>query len=419
MNTANLKVLKTELQADVLKILCDGALQLDWRELLDLQTLEDGRSLKDTDDEKILRLAESLLRFGIVNNLQVWFDENGDCYCFDAHHRRKAFDVLSQIGVEIPPLPATRCLAPSKVEAMRLLLVKESKSSWVNYKVVPDYLQETGFSFKVASRVIDLPEIKWNEICEAGEESEEERQKADEIPEQPPEVHIKTGDLIELGAHRLLCGDSIKAKDIKKLMGKEKADMVFTDPPFDLDDTYSKNIFKFINESCHVFIMNSDRKLIDNINKNIEFFRKIFVVDFRTPILTSNSRPMTRVDLIAEFNKGKGKFRNLKDGFSTLIKCQKLHGEKRGETYHKQEKKVELSENFILHYSNQDEIIMDIFLGAGSTLIAAEKNNRRCYGVELDIKWCSVIIQRWVDFTEINEIKINGKVHDWRELRGE
>jgi DNA modification methylase/Fe-S-cluster containining protein len=120
--------------------------------------LKDGRSLKDTDDERILKLAESILLFGLASNIQVWKDA-GVTYCFDAHHRKKAFELLDAAGVEIPPLPATRCLAKTSDEAKRLLLLKESKSSWVNVNVVGDYMQEIGMSINMAAEVLDLPGI--------------------------------------------------------------------------------------------------------------------------------------------------------------------------------------------------------------------------------------------------------------------
>jgi DNA modification methylase len=428
MNTTDLKIIKKELQADSLKVLCDGAFLVDWRKLLDLQTLDDGRSLKDTDDEKILRLAESLLRFGIVNNLQVWFDENDECYCFDAHHRRKAFELLNEIGVEIPPLPSTRCLASSKVEAMRLLLVKESKSSWVNYKVVPDYLQQTGFSFKIASRVIDLPEIKWNEICEAGEESEEDRQKADEIPDSPLEIHIKTGDLIELGAHRLLCGDSTSAKDVKKLMEKEKADMVFTDPPYGINlikgkagkvgggtKRYPTKEFKQIINDDQEF---DPRFMLDYANVAIIWGGNYYankLSNGRCWFIWDKRHPVDRTFCGCELA-----WTNL-DKHSKIYACVWDGYTKEGESEskkHPSQKPVKLYTDILLDISERSNIILDLFLGSGTTMIACEKTNRRCFAMEIDPQYCQVSVQRWVDFTGQDEIKINGQTVSWSEYAG-
>lgn len=182
MNLTKLKALKESLRITDLKILCTGEIEVDYRSLLELQLLEDGRNLKQTDDDKILKLAESLLRFGIVNNIQVWIDENENCYCFDAHHRKKALAILSEIGVNIPVLPATRCLAETKNDAKKLLLIKESRTSWVNVEVVSDYIKEIGFSFEVASSVIDLPKFSWNDLKESSDLNDfEESQKDEEV----------------------------------------------------------------------------------------------------------------------------------------------------------------------------------------------------------------------------------------------
>ena len=164
IDTYRLRQVVEETGVKELKIMCSGDLAVDWCELRDLQTLEDGRSLKKTDDNKITNLAESLIRFGIVNNLQVWIGEQGEYFCFDAHHRVKAFAALADIGVEIPLLPATRCLAQDKFEAQRLLLVKESTASWVDVEVVSDYMRESGFSVEVAERTINIPGFEWNDI---------------------------------------------------------------------------------------------------------------------------------------------------------------------------------------------------------------------------------------------------------------
>lgn len=234
----------------------------------------------------------------------------------------------------------------------------------------------------------------------------------DDIPETKESI-INNGDLIEMNNHRLLCGDSCKKSDIDLLMNGKFTDLIFTDPPFDLEDNYSTTIIEKAKTNSHVFIMNSDKLLIQNINNNEKYFRKMFYVDFRQARLVSNNQPMTRVDPIAEFCKGKTMFNNLKDGFSTLIECSKIHNKNESQNFgFNQAKKVELPETFILHYSKPNQLVADFFGGAGSTLIACEKNNRICYVNEYNPKNCDIILRRWILYmienNKLFEIKING-----------
>jgi len=147
--------------ADELKIMCTGEIEVDFHKLKDLQLTNDGRKLKKTDDEKIKKLVNSLREFGIVNNLQVWKKGN-EIYCFDAHHRKIAFEILEREGLKIPLLPATRCLAKTKTEAKKLLILKESSNSWIDIDVIEDYLNEINFDFNMAGMTIEIPNFDFN-----------------------------------------------------------------------------------------------------------------------------------------------------------------------------------------------------------------------------------------------------------------
>jgi site-specific DNA-methyltransferase (adenine-specific) len=426
-----------------LKIMCTGELQVDWKNLLDLQTVEDGRSLKKTDDDKITRLAESLIRFGIVNNLQVWFDINDGnaCFCFDAHHRVKAFAAMIEVGVKIPPLPATRCLAVDKTEARKMLLLKESTASWVDVEVVPDYLREIGFDIEVASYIVDLPDFEWSDCEEIADQQKALDEKAEQIPDISDEIYIKKGDLIELGSHRLLCGDSIKAKNIKKLLNSEQWDCIIFDPPYELEKLYGK-IPKYSKGQKLVVFWDFKRFGIapaEAIKKGWKPQYE-FIWDNVTSWYTPN-RPLQRHKACGIFcndpffNTEKaiiedGKQRKAKIVSNTRGKCdyKPLNGAKHISTVEQfQNTKVEGDHGHAkpmdwiqaIYEGLNCEIFFDMFGGSGSTLIYAEKNNKRSFTMELEPKYCQVTVQRWVDFTGNTEISINGKIHDWRELCGE
>jgi len=140
------------------KIRCRGVETRDYRVLRDLQG-----SLKTTDHNKIFRLAESLLRFGLVNPLQIWVDPAGPVYCFDAHHRKKALELLEQNGVTIPLVPVSFCLAEDLITAKTLLLAKESKYSWIDIKGVEEYLNEINLTLDLGSEYFELPALEFEE----------------------------------------------------------------------------------------------------------------------------------------------------------------------------------------------------------------------------------------------------------------
>jgi DNA modification methylase len=216
------------------------------------------------------------------------------------------------------------------------------------------------------------------------------------------------GDIIEIGEHRLLCGDSTDSDSVAKLMDGEKADMVFTDPPFDLEDlSFTDNLFLFT--IGHIFILNSEQRNVDISAKHRDYLTRWYAVDFRQAHLVSNNAPMTRVDYVAEFrNSEKVTFNNTNDGFTTLIESAKIHSNK-GDTVHKQEKRIDLPALFQIHFSNNESIILDLFLGSGSTMVAAHQLKRKCYGMELSEKYCQIIIDRMIKLDGSLLIKVNGK----------
>lgn len=307
-----------------------------------------------------------------------------------------------------------------RLKALQHLGFKEIPDEWV--KRADELTEDEKRRFIIADNVSggewdwDTLKADWDveqlsewglDVPDWGSEEIEAKEDNYEIPDEI-QTDIVLGDLFEIGEHRLLCGDSTDSDQVAKLMNGEKSDMVFTDPPYDLQDNYSQNIFDTAKEDCHIFIMNSDKLLIENVNNGFHWFRKFFAVDFRQARLISNNQPMTRVDFIAEFCKGKTKFNNLFDGFSTLIECAKIHNNNENINFgHKQAKKVELPANFIRHYSNEGELIVDLFGGSGSTMSASESLKRKCFMIEFEPRNCQIIIDRMKKIHNLDAVKLN------------
>lgn len=258
----------------------------------------------------------------------------------------------------------------------------------------------------------------------------------DAVPDVPEKPKSKLGDIYLLGRHRVMCGDSTNRADVARLMDGKKADMVFTDPPYGVsigeknktlnsiqpagrclenieNDTLSpdalyevlKTAFRNVHDACAdhaavyvtapqggglgmmMMMMMRDAGLevrhILNWVKNCATF-SLGRLDYdyqHEPILFTWKKTHKKI--------GGGQHKTSCWFIDKPHKCG----------VHPTMKPIELIENAILNSSEREAILLDVFLGSGTSVIACEKTNRRCYGMELDPKYVDVIVKRWEDFT--------------------
>tara|TARA_R110002167_G_scaffold152641_1_gene346664 strand:- start:461 stop:1606 length:1146 start_codon:yes stop_codon:yes gene_type:complete len=246
----------------------------------------------------------------------------------------------------------------------------------------------------------------------------------DEIPEVKESIVVR-GDIWKLGEHRVMCGDSTSSDDIEKLMNGEKADMVFTDPPYGVN--YQSNM-RTKTEKFNV--LKNDNIFITEWIQNLPLYSNGFVFIWTSWKVLKQwiefCDPIGDLSNIIIWNKGGGGIGDLKKTFSTDFEVAlvyhrgaEIKGKRIGSVWsvgkdssssylHPTQKPVELSVMAIENITEKNQIILDLFLGSGSTLIGAEKLGRKCYGMELDEKYCDVIIERWEQFTGLKAEKING-----------
>jgi DNA modification methylase len=248
--------------------------------------------------------------------------------------------------------------------------------------------------------------------------------------EAPSEIKtdVVLGDLIEIGTHRLLCGDSTDSDAVARLMDGQKADMVFTDPPYGmkLDTDYSK--LKGTDKSPNAKGYKWDKVIGDD--KEFDFLTSYALfedvkeqfwwgADYyfnQLPVggglFVWQKRDKADSEMIGnDFEICWSKQRHKKAtfwkrwvGFDSIEK-----GEKR---VHPTQKPIDLASWFIKDWSIEGNKVIDLFLGSGTTMVAAHQLNRKCYGMELDPKYCQVIIDRMHKLAPSLEIKINGKPYD-------
>ncbi len=216
---------------------------------------------------------------------------------------------------------------------------------------------------------------------------------------------VRTDDLWRLGNSKLLCADSLKKQNIERLLQGKHANLVITDPPFDMMDfgLLIKNI-EFVLKNGFVLIYLDDKQVapfIRSCNWNLDRF---YIMQFQVAQPRGNDSYKMH-DLVLRFKIGKAPaLKNLHDGFSTVFKVNRGVKLSQKETfYHHYQKDSKPIEKFILHFSNVDDIIFDPFAGTGTILITAEKLYRKAYVMEKDLTMCEIIIRRYVqEFVDNN-----------------
>jgi DNA modification methylase len=275
---------------------------------------------------------------------------------------------------------------------------------------------------------LEVPSFE-TEVLEASE---------DDFDTTPPEEPITVlGDLYEIGEHRLLCGDSTDSDQVAKLMNGQKADMVFTDPPYGMayesnawdskksevkqkrTDTQIMNdedtnvgqdalnlIPLFLNNDRHFYIwcrwdcFNDFKEVCQNIGK----IKSVVVWDKGGPGLGDLKGSYGDSEWAIFGMIGRRELKERQNGVWQVNRMKGLQME------HPTQKPLEICERGINNSTNKNELVLDLFLGSGSTMVASHQLKRKCYGMELDPKYCDVIVKRMVKLDPTLIVKRNGVV---------
>jgi len=255
---------------------------------------------------------------------------------------------------------------------------------------------------------LDLLGFDANELDKFLINEEEYLTDEDEVPPEPEQATSVLGDIWLLGNHRVMCGDSTSIDAIDELMKNQKADMVFTDPPYNIDYQGIKDKRKIKNDKME------EDNFVDFLTSSLlgcetmyvccswqyaHLFRQAMINISRKPkamIIWDKVNPAQHLDKY--FKQHEIIFYYGDFGGHKTLRGDVWKLKRQKNTLHPTMKPVELIE-IALQDNLDKKIIYDAFGGSGSTLIACEKNNRKCYMMELDPKYVDVIVQRWQDFT--------------------
>jgi DNA modification methylase len=367
-------------------------------------------------EKQVEDLKKSLEKFDLVEIPAI----NTDNMILAGHQRLKIMQLLGRGEEEIDVRVPDRLLDKKEVQEYNIRSNKNT-GEW-NFDELAnsfDTQELIDWGFDEKDLKIDMPV------------------EEDEAPEVQEEAVSKLGDIYQLGNHRLLCGDATKIEDVEKLMNGQKADMVFTDPPYSVN--YTKKAKEVLKSKNYVEIENDDMSVQDTSDK---LWRPVFknmydaANDDCSVYLTmpQGGDQMMMMMMMSENWQVKHELIWVKEApvfsMGRLDYDYKhepiLYGWKKKHNFygkgqytksvweiprtenklHPTMKPVALIANCLANSTLDNQNILDLFGGSGSTLIACEQLNRKCYMMELDPRYVDVIIKRWENYTGQKAVKL-------------
>lgn len=374
-------------------------------------TYNPRKNLKPSDAEYV-KIKNSIEKFGFVSPLVI----NKDMTVIGGHQRLK---VLKEMGiVEVECIIVD--LDKTNEKALNIALNK-IQGDWDEEKLEA-LLQELKLEdFDTNLTGFDFDEV--DEILKDVNGSKEDDFDVDSAYEEIEEPITKPGDVWILGKHRLMCGDSAQKEDVMRLMNNQDADMLLTDPPYNVD---------YVGKTSEALKIKNDNM---SDNQFYEFLKKVF------ENMYSVTKEGASIYVFHADTEGLNFRKAFKDAGYKLAECliwkkdcfvmgrqdyqwqhePILYGWKEGAAHHfindrtqstilefdrpRQSslhptmKPIDLVARLLKNSSKENDKILDLFWGSGSTIIAAEQLNRNCYTMELDPKYCDVIVKRWESLT--------------------
>lgn len=354
--------------------------------------------------EQISNVAKSIKKYGWQGFILIDSDNviiAGHCRYFAA----------KRLGLKEVPVKVADELTEEQVREYRLLDNKLNESEW-DLDILKDDLLGLDFSdFK----------LDWGIGDEEEDEAETEEDDFDEpLPEEPIS---KQGDVWQLGDHRLMCGDSTNADDVEKLMGRQLADLVITDPPYNVDyEGKTKDKLKIDNDKMEqstfeAFLIDAfsnlktalkpggtfyvwhasktQREFEDALNANELEVRQQLIWNKNSMVLGRQDYQWKHEPCFYGWKEGAAHY-FIDDRTNTTVFDEKKPVRN---AIHPTMKPIKLIAKQVQNSSRKGELVLDLFGDSGSTLMACEQTGRKCCTMEFDPRYCDAIIERWQSYT--------------------
>lgn len=360
------------------------------------------------NDDAVDAVANSIKEFGWQQPIVV--DNEG--VIIAGHTRYKA---AQKLGLKHVPVVVADNLTPDQVKAYRLADNKTAELADWNMDLLNDELDQI--------RDIDMSDFGFDDL-DSLELEDADTAKDDNFDEATPtEPKSKPGQIYQLGRHRLMCGDSTNKSDVKELMGGYQADLLLTDPPYNVDYTRkTKTAMKIVNDHLkdddfYKFLYSAFDCAKENMKDGAAYYvwyASSQAINFCRALNDAGMK--VRQQLIWEKNQiviGRQDYQWQhepclygwnEDGshawYSDRKQSTVLHFDKpQRSDLHPTMKPIPLFDYQIKNSSKSGDIVLDLFGGSGTSIMACEQDGRTCYTMEFDPKYVDVIINRWEEFT--------------------
>lgn len=389
--------------------------------------LELQEDFKKSDPDKLSKLQMLIITRGFKYAFKAWQDPDGKLWIIDAHQRRKALLSLRKSGFTIPEIPYEPIFATDKKEAVEEIAAYNSEFATKNpdtllfkkYNIDTDTLQRFNLGYEV--KAIDFGQT--SPLFTGAPDSQEVQEDSIDftIPsdESPEIILAKPGDIWLLGKHRLMCGDCRSNSDVAALMNGQQADLIVTDPPYNVDyqgatedeltiqndsmendlfATFLKQVFSIMfsilkpGGSYYIFHADSEG---ENFRSSL---RKAGFKLAQCCIWVKNSMVMGRQDYqwqhepcLYGWKPGAGHNWNSDRKQTTVWNFDKPQRN----AIHPTMKPIALMAYPISNSSTPDQIVVDFFSGSGSTLMACQQIDRICHAMEIDPRYVTATIHRY------------------------
>ena len=368
-------------------------------------------------DKEYEKIKKSIVEFGYVDPIIV----NYDGTVIGGHQR---LTVLSDLGYKEVQCVQVRIDDENKVKALNVALNKIT-GAW-NEELLADLmvdLQDADFNLDLTG--FEAPEI--DQLFSKVHNKEVKEDDFDVDAELKKPTLSKQGDIWQLGKHRVICGDSTRPETYQLLLGDKKANLVVTDPPYNVnveetagkiknDDMSDADFYQFLfsmfvnveqsmEDDASIYVFHADTEGLNfrRAFKDAGFYLSGCCVWKKNALVLGRSPYQWQHEPVLYGWKQKGKHQWFSDRKQTTIWD---YDRPKSSKEHPTMKPVQLMAYPIQNSSMRGTLILDPFLGSGSTLIAAEQTGRICYGIELDEKFVDVIVKRYMEATEKTDAQL-------------